>query len=537
MTSFDESMEVFQELEGARVSTEGRLRSAPNLSDQTRAAQAGRIVFALIFVGMAVSVMGSLGAPMIPLIARTEHVPISRAQWILTAAMMTGAGSTAVLGRLADGARQRAVIVFTLSVTVLGCVLTAVSGSFLVLVLGRALQGMGFGLLPVNMAVARRCLSRERAGRAIATLSVAPAMGAGIGYPVTGAIVALLNFRAAYWFGAILVTIALILVLLILPARTPAKPLNFDLFGAITLGLGVVGITVVLSEGGSWGWSSTKTLATVAASALLLIIWVRHELKVPNPLVVLRSLRNRGVLTANVTGFLMSMQMYLIVPIIVVFIEIPTVAGFGFGGSVLIAGLALIPLAITSFLASRLMIPYERRFGIRSMIPVGALVSSSASLFFALEHAALWEAFVTMAVAGLGIGFTFAAMPGLIVRAVPRSETGSATGFYQVLRTIGLSMGSAFTAAILVTYTLPGHQLPEIGGFTVALFISSGLGLLAAVLSFVLPGRGVIESQPPLSEQEQAALELMMMEEAEIAGVGLMSGNDHDPFDSAREQP
>ena len=68
------------------------------------------------------------------------------------------------MGRLADGARQRAVIVVTLSVVLAGCVLSAVATSFAVLVLGRALQGVGLGLLPVNMAIARRNLDR-RPGR------------------------------------------------------------------------------------------------------------------------------------------------------------------------------------------------------------------------------------------------------------------------------------------------------------------------------------------------------------------------------------
>ncbi len=86
------------------------------------------------------------------------------------------------------------------------------------------------------------------------------------------------------------------------------------------------------------------------------------------------------------------------------------------------------------------------------------------------------------------MGLTFAAMPGFIVRAVPRSETGSATGFYQVLRNIGLSVGSALGAAILIAFTHPGHTFPTVGGFHAALLVASGLCLVTAVISYVLPG-------------------------------------------------
>ena len=125
------------------------------------------------------------------------------------------------------------------------------------------------------------------------------------------------------------------------------------------------------------------------------------------------------------------------------------------------------------------------------MIPLGSMVFALSTLFFALEHRALWEAFVAAGFAGIGIGFTFAAMPGFIVRAVPPSETGSATGFYQVLRSIGLSVGSALAAAVLTAYTHAGQTNPSIGGFRVTLLVASRVvRRRTAVLSYVLPGQG-----------------------------------------------
>ena len=114
-----------------------------------------------------------------------------------------------------------------------------------------------------------------------------------------------------------------------------------------------------------------------------------------------------------------------------------------------------------------------------------------------MEHSALWEAFVTVAVCGLGIGFTTGAMPGFIVRAVAQSETGSATGFYQVVRSIGLTVGSALSAAVLMAHTRPGQALPDVDGFEVALIIAAALCLATAVVSFVLPGTGAVAPQRP----------------------------------------
>ena len=486
----------------------------------------------LVFVGLLVAIVSSLGAPLVPTIAHTYNVPLSTAQWVLTAALLTGALATPVMGRLADGSRQRDVIVITLGVVLCGCVLSAVATSFVVLVVGRGLQGVGLGLLPVNMAIARRNLDPVPAGRAIATLSVSTAIGAGLGYPLTAMVAQLLDLHAAYWFGAIVVTGALVCSVLVLPPRTASTPLAFDTTGAVLLSLAVTGTSVVLSEGGNWGWTSGRTLGIILVSALVLAAWIPLALRSSHPLVNLHHLANRSVLMADVSGFLMCVSMYLVVPIVVEFIQVPPSTGFGFGSSVIVSGLVLVPLSVGTFLASRLLVPYERRFGVRSMIPLGALVFAASSTYFALDHGSLWQAFVTMGIVGLGIGFTFAAMPGFIVRAVPAAETGSATGFYQVLRNIGLSVGSAFGAAVLLGYTKPGATFPDVNGFRVALIISAGLGLLTAVLAFVLPGKQA--SVPGPDDRGRAgldAVETRMQEEVllESAGAMLVDELDLDP--------
>ena len=489
----------------------------------------------LVMIAALVAIVSSLGAPLIPTIAQADHVSLSTAQWLLTAALLTGALATPIMGRLADGPRQRDVIVVALAVVLVGCVLSAVSNRFIVVVSGRALQGFGLGLLPVTMAIARRHLTYEKAGRAIATLSITAAVGAGLGYPLTGFIAQVFDFHAAFVFGAIVVGIALVAARVLLPPRSEAPSRRFDTAGAVTLSLAVVGLLVVLSEGGGWGWTSAVSLATIAASAVAVAVWVRHELRSDDPLVDLRQVRNRSVLTADISGFVICVAMYLFLPIILEFVQVPVVDGFGFGASVIVSSLVFLPLSVATFAASRFLGLYERRFGTRTMIPLGAMVFAAAMLFFALVHGALWEAFVTAGLAGLGVGLTFAAMPGFIVRAVPRSETGSATGFYQVLRNIGLSVGSAFGAAILTSFTHPGHTFPTVGGFRTAMLVASGLCVATAVISYVLPGSSNNRHVAITDTTARIREDQTMESESELAGAGLMLAEEQLPL--AKEAP
>jgi hypothetical protein len=89
------------------------------------------------------------------------------------------------------------------------------------------------------------------------------------------------------------------------------------------------------------------------------------------------------------------------------------------------------------------------------------------------------------------------------------------------LRSIGLSLGSALAAAVLITYTAHGDTYPSYQGFRVTLIIATALCLLTAVLSYLLPGKS---TGGPSSLPED--VEEMMEEEAEVEGVGLMLADD-----------
>jgi MFS family permease len=513
--------------------TEGQL--TPGLGpSELRPLRARLLVPTLVLAGSLMAVVSSLGAPLIPTIARAEGVSLSTADWLLTITLMTGALATPVMGRLADGPRQREVILFALGTVVAGCVVAAVSNDFAVLIIGRGLQGVGLGLLPVAMAIARRNLPPEGARRTIATLSITTAIGAGLGYPLTGLIAQVFDFRGAYWFGAITVTGAFILAALVLPSHSDVASRPFDGVGAGALSLVVVGVTVVLSEGGGWGWTSARSLGIVAACLAFLALWIGNELHFADPLIDLRQVRNRSVLTADSAGLLISIAMYLLIPVIVEFVQVPTAEGYGFTASIVISGLVLTPLSAGTFAASRFLVVYERRFGPRTMIPLGSMVFAASAAFFALEHSQLWEAFVTTGIAGLGYGFSNGAMPGFIVRAVPPSETGSATGFYQVIRSIGLTVGSALSATVLMAHTHPGHTLPDVDGFRVALLIAAGLCLATSVVSYALPGRSS-DRRPVLSVAARKELHEVLEEEAEISGAGFMLTEEHGPFEHEGE--
>lgn len=470
------------------------------------------LVPVLVCLGMVVAVVSSLGAPLIPTIAAVDHVSLADAQWSLTVTLLVGAIATPTMGRLGDGPHRRAVILTALVVVVIGSVLAALPLGFAALVTGRALQGVGMGLTPLAMAAARDALSPARARPAVALLSVTTVAGVGLGYPITGLIAQAGGIHASFWFGAVVSTLVLAAAWRVVPSSSVRDPRPLDVLGAVLLGIALAALLLVVSEGEAWGWTSPRLVALAVASVGALAWWVGHELRTTYPLVDLRLVRERAVLTADVIAVLAGVGMYLLLSMTTRFVQTPTSAGYGFGSSVVVAGLILLPFSVASVTASRIAAWLARRLSPDHVLPVGSVVFLLAMLGFLGWRHSLWQVVLALTVAGLGVGCTFAAMPSLIVRAVPPEETGSAMSFNQVLRYVGYSTGSALCAAVLLAHTPPGATLPSDEGYHVAALIGAGVWLLTAVVSVALPLHGHRRAAAALGAHDAVEEELLVEE-------------------------
>jgi len=446
------------------------------------------LVPVLIFVGTVVAVISSLGAPLIPAIAATMATTLPNAQWALTVTLLVGAVATPVIGRLGDGPRRRAVVLVVLAVVALGGLLAALPLGLEWLIVGRGLQGFGLGLTPLAIATAREALEGERSRSTIAALSITVVAGVGLGYPLAGLVAELGGVHAAFWAGAAVSFAALVASAAVIPTShiTSSRPL--DVLGAVLLGAGLAGALLALGEAEVWGWTSPVPWVLIVGSALMLGCWAFWELRTPSPLVDLRLARGRIAATAHSAALLVGLSNYLLLASVPVLTQAPP-GGPGFGASIVVAGLALLPFSAASVLAGRLARLLADRAGRHLVLPAAALVQSVAFLLFGLARTELWQVFLVMAVAGLGVGAAFAAFPALVISTVPSSETGSAMSLNQVLRYVGFAVGSALTATVLAAATPEGAAAPSSTGYSTIAVLGFAVCLLTAVVAWLLPPR------------------------------------------------
>lgn len=456
------------------------------MAERRRSALIGPV---LVLATLVSSIISSFGAPLIPTVARDFHVSLSAAQWSLTVALLVGAVGSPVLGRLGDGPRRRVTLLGGLAVVTAGGVVAALAGGLGMLLVGRGLQGVGLGLAPLAMASARDELPQAKVAPMIALLSVSAGAGLGAGYPISGWIADAWGLAGAYWFGAIVSGLALICVVAVVPSSAGrSAPNRLDWAGTILLALALVTTLVAVAEGTQWGWRSPAIVGLLAAGASLFAVWVVQQLRAVNPLVQLRLLRHPSVLSGDACAMVLGVAMYMVLSGVTEFVQSPRSDGFGFSASAVVAGLGLAPLSFFMLSSSRMLPALVTRIGIRTVLTLGCLVAALGCGFFAVFHDALWQAFVMTGVLGVGLGITFAAIPGVIVQAIPPRETGSAMGFYQVVRFTGFSLGSALTATILAAH-VSGTGQPTVGGYIMVLWISAGICVAAAAVAWFLHAR------------------------------------------------
>jgi EmrB/QacA subfamily drug resistance transporter len=435
---------------------------------------------ALALAGMTFSLLQSLVAPALPEIQRDLHASPTAVAWVLTAYLLSASILTPIVGRLGDMLGKEHTLVAALGVLAAGTLLAALSRSIGLLIVARVIQGAGGAIFPLAFGIIRDEFPRERVGAGIGLISATFGIGGGAGLVLSGVIVDHLDYTWIFWLALVVIVGAIVATHLFVPESPIKTPARIDWGGAALMSVGLSAVLLAVSEGNSWGWGSARVIALLAGGAVVLAIWARYELHVPQPLVDMRMMRLRGVWTTNLTALMVGFGMFgsfLLVPKLV---EMPASAGFGFGASVTDAGLYLLPSAAVMLVAGPASSWLGERFGSRTPLLLGIAAVAIGFVQLAVLHDHPWHVFLNSVLTGAGIGLAFAAMATLIVDAVPQSQTGVATGMNTIMRSIGGALGAQIAASIVGAHADESHF--------VAAFLVSAAGLaLAFLAALVIP--------------------------------------------------
>jgi EmrB/QacA subfamily drug resistance transporter len=460
--------------------------------------------------GVAYSVLSSAVVPALPTMRHDLHASETGITWLLTAYLLAASVGTSILGRLGDMYGKERLLLWTLAILALGTLLGAVSSSLGLLIGARFIQGAGGGIFPLAFGIVRDEFPREKVAGSIGLLSAILGVGGGAGIVLSGVIIERLSYHWLFWFPLVAILLAAAATWRFVPESPVRVPGRINWLAAALMTVGISAVLLAISETTTWGWGSTRTLLLLFAGLLFSLAWIAVESRSREPLIDMAMMRVRGVWTVNAVAFLLGAGMYASFIVFPQFAQLPKSTGFGFGASVVVSGLYLVPAAIGMTVLGVYAGRISARFGSRAALLTGTACTAACFVLLAAAHAHPYELLIAAALLGVGIGLAFAALGNLIVQAVPAHQTGVASGMNNVMRTLGGALGGQLSATFIAGHS--AHGLPTVTGFNETFLMATGflvIGILAGILvpqpaTVTIGDRGGAETTSPTREIARA---------------------------------
>ncbi|GAA3517001.1 MFS transporter [Dietzia aurantiaca] len=465
------------------------------MSAQVRGADAARrddnrLVVVLAFGGIVVSLSQTLVIPLLALLPSILNTSAVNASWVVTITLLAGAVAGPVMGRLGDLYPKKYVLIGCTAVMVLGSVLCALSGSLWAMLIGRALQGVGIGVIPIGIAAMREILPPARLGPAIALMSSSLGVGGALGLPAAAALAQYGSWQWMFWGSAIMGLGIMLLMAVRLKTLPAAKPDGtLDLIGALGLGVGLVALLLAVSKGADWGWASPVTLGLFLLAAVAFPVWGLWVLRHRSPIVNLRVAARRPVLMTNIASVTVGMGLYAQLLILPQILQLPVATGHGLGQSMVAMGLWSAPAGLAMMAVSPISGRLINNRGPKTTLILGALVISAGYFSGLFLMGSTWGVMTTGIVISAGVGLAYGAMPALIMASVPRTEMGSANSVNTLMRSIGTTTSAAVLGVILTQMStgFEGLFVPSELGLRTGLVFGGAMALLAAAVAAAIP--------------------------------------------------
>jgi EmrB/QacA subfamily drug resistance transporter len=429
------------------------------------------------FISMADATIVAVGLD--PLV-RHFAVPLSAGQEVISVYLVAVTATLPTLGRLGDRFGRRRVYLAGFAVFALGSVMAALAPSFGMLLVGRAIQAVGGGILTAgSLSLIAEHAPRGRTGRSVAVLVITQALAGLAGPPLGGMLVALGGWQAMFWAGLPLAAIGAGLALRFVPRGGERRPVRLDVAGSIltaTLLLGI-GAGIASIGGPVVGNAGPEVWFSVAWVSILLL--VPTELIARRPIIDGRLLRNPRFAAATVatllsTGTLMSC-----------FALLPYWLEQAHGTAPIVAGLAFVPIALGIGATSRRggALSDAGHTGVSTSAGMG-LAAAGFGLAAVAAHADAWWLLLTgLLVLGLGNGLFSSPNTSAAIRVAPRDALGSAAGFLSTARNAGVIIGLAVTGAVYTTVVHHSAARAADGVATGVFAVAAAVCVLVACLT------------------------------------------------------
>jgi EmrB/QacA subfamily drug resistance transporter len=422
----------------------------------------------------------------LPVIRADLGSSVSQLSWFMNAYTLAFATFMLPAATLGDRLGRRRVMIAGLSVFTLASIASALSTTSEALIAARAVQGLGAAaIMPLSLTLLASSVPEKMRAVAIGIWGGVSGLGVALGPVVGGAVVEGVSWQAIFWLN---VPVALVALPLLLVAVRESRGTwqRLDPVGTLLLGGAVfLGIWAIV-HGNDDGWGSAAVLLPLMASGLLVPAYVGWARRRSYAVLPLRLFGSRGFSVANVVGLTFTIGMFGTVFLLSQYLQV--VQHY----SPLEAGIRTLPWTAAPMVVAPIAGALASRTGLRALLLTGLTLQTGALAWFAwlTEHGSAYGSFlVPLAMAGVGMGLTFAPSATAVLDGLPDGDFATASSANSTIREFGVALGIALLTAVFLGNG--GQISPDgyDGAIGPALLTGAAAVAVAVVAAVFAPGR------------------------------------------------
>lgn len=414
-------------------------------------------------------------------------------QWVVSGYALTFGGLLLLGGRAGDILGRRLFFMLGLLLFVAFSLLCGFATSDTMLIVARFLQGVaGAVLAPSVFSIVTVTFAEgpER-NKALGILGAIAGSGAAIGVLLGGILTQYVGWQWVFYLNAPIGLAALLLVpRYVAESRARGVMRHFDAAGAVTVTASLMLLVYGLTQSTSHGWSSAQVVGALAASALLMAIFLRIESRSQAPLVPLGFFRRRRTATgANIVGFGLGTSIFGMFYLLSLYMQ--QVLGY----SALKAGFGYLAVALTVVVAAGISQALVTRVGVKPVLGTGLALLTLGLAYFtqvSVGGSYLGDLLPGFLLIGVGMGFSFVPISIAALGAITPSEAGLASGLINTSQQIGGALGLAIlvtvatnrSSALLASGTPQPEALTQ--GFGVAFWVAVAFAAASLIATLFL---------------------------------------------------
>ncbi len=436
----------------------------------------------------------------LPSIREHLHSGLEGLEWTVNAYTLTFAVLLLPAAALGDRLGRRRVFIAGLTLFTLASAAAALSTSTGLLVLARALQGVGgAAVMPLSLTLLSASVPAHRRGAALGVWGAAAGLAVALGPMLGGAVTDGFSWQFIFWLnvpiGLILIPVARRLL-----SEQSGPTTSLDLPGLLLVSGGLFGIVFGIVRGNGHGWTSGQVMGSIAAGLVLMVAFLVRERQTKEPMLPLKLFRSRAFSAVNVSAMLMSFGMFGSVFLLSQFLQ--TAMGY----SPLAAGIRTLPWTAMPVLVAPIAGPLSDRIGGKPLLVVGLALQATGLAWIGLlisthvTYAALIPAFV---LSGIGMGLFFVPVATVVLGSVNVADEGVASGTNNSFRELGGTMGVAVLASVFSAAGGFGSKADFVDGLRPALAVGVVLLAIGAFAAVLIPNRRPVSGGAAVAEVAQ----------------------------------